>query len=345
MAGCTTASLTNGLLGLTRYRNNAVAAGIPANFFVANPDLLGGAYLTTNHGQTRAHSVQVEFRKRMTKGLAYNASYTWSNAELLQRYGYQRPAEWIPQAGQVGNVQHALKGNWIFNLPFGSGQRYGTNATGLTEKLIGGWSFDGVARIQTGEQLQFGNVRLVGMDKDELQKAISVRTGAGGQVFVLPDDIVLNTVRAFAVSPTSPTGYGAQGPPTGRYLAPANGPDCIETVPGYGDCGLRSLVVNGPSLVRFDLSVVKMVRIAGDVTFEFRAEMLNAFNQPYFNPASAGGTPLGLSSASTNAAGPAATGSPIINPASGNAVDSYRMTTLLGDNQSRLIQLVFRVRF
>ena len=36
--------------------------------------------------------------------------------------------------------------------------------------------------------------------------------------------------------------------PTGRYFAPANGPDCIEIDNGadYGDCGMRSLVVTGP---------------------------------------------------------------------------------------------------
>ncbi len=32
------------------------------------------------------------------------------------------------------------------------------------------------------------------------------------------------------VSATSANGYGALGAPTGRYLAPANGPDCIEDV-------------------------------------------------------------------------------------------------------------------
>jgi hypothetical protein len=43
-------------------------------------------------------------------------------------------------------------------------------------------------------------------------------------VFILPDDILQNTVRAFSVSATSPTGYSALGAPTGRDIAPANGP-------------------------------------------------------------------------------------------------------------------------
>ena len=174
--------------------------------------------------------------------------------------------------------------NWIYELPFGRDRRFGSNAGGFLDALIGGWSIDGVARIQTGETLDFGNVRLVGMTVDEFRNAIKLRVGANGQMFILPDDILENTVRAFAVSATSATGYGALGAPTGRYLAPANGPDCIETAPGYGDCGLRSLIVNGPRLVRFDLGAGKKFRIKGNVSFEFRGEMLNAFNTPYFNP-------------------------------------------------------------
>lgn len=348
MTGCTAASLTTGFIGNTAFRNNAAAAGLPPNFFVANPDVLGGANLTTNAGGTRAHSAQIEFRKRFSDGLAFNTSYTWATADILQRYSFNKPLEWINQAGQTGNVQHALKGNWIYELPFGGDRRFGGGATGLLDWLIGGWSFDGVARIQTGEQIDFGNVRLVGMTKKELQKAIRLQQGANGQVFTLPNDILLNTVRAFAVSATSSTGYGAQGPPTGRYLAPANGPDCIETAPGYGECGLRSVIVNAPRLVRFDLSVVKSVTVHG-VTFEFRGEFLNAFNRPYFNPANASGTPNGMTAAFTNPGGPTggpnANGTPTINTAAATNVDSFRLTQLLGDNQSRTVQLVWRVRW
>src|SRR6185436_185712 len=61
---------TGGLIGNTTLRNNAVTAGLPVNFFVANPDLLGAgttagaAQLITNSGGTRAHSGQFEYRKR-----------------------------------------------------------------------------------------------------------------------------------------------------------------------------------------------------------------------------------------------------------------------------------------
>jgi hypothetical protein len=347
MIGCTTAALTNGLIGSPTFRANATAAGLPATFWVANPDMLNGANLTTNTGAgTRAHSMQVEYRKRYSGGLAFNTSYTWSKAQLRQRYGFNKPLEWIDQAGQVGNVQHALKGNINFEIPIGRERRFGSNLPGIVDGVVGGWSLDAVARVQTGETLDFGNVRLVGMSKKDLQQLIKVQQGPSGQLFTLPDEILQNTVKAFSVSATSATGYGALGAPSGRYFAPANGPDCIETAPGYGDCGLRSVTVNGPRLARLDLGISKKFREVKSLTFEFRAEMLNALNQPYFNPASNGGTPLGFTTNATNPGGPVATGgTPIYNTTAATNVDNYRLTALLGDNQARIVQLVWRVRW
>lgn len=343
--GFASTNATSGLVGNATFRANGLAAGLPANFFLANPDVLGGSNLTTNSGGTNAKSVVMEFRKRLTNGFSYNASYTWSNATIFQRYGFQHPDAELDQVGQVGNVQHAFKVNWLYDLPFGREHKFGSNAKGLLDGLIGGWAIDGVARWQTGEMLDFGNVRLVGMSVDDFRKAIDLRVAANGQLYILPDDILQNTVKAFQVSATSANGYSALGAPSGRYLAPANGPDCMETSPGAGDCGIRSLVVNGPPLVRFDLGASKRIRIHNDVQFEFRAELLNAFNTPYFNPASTAGTPLGMSTTFTAPGGPFLTGTPTTNASAATSVDGFRLTSLLGDNTSRQGQLIFRVRW
>jgi hypothetical protein len=350
--GFASVNATSGLVGNATFRNNGISAGLPANFFLANPDVIGGltspnngnggANLTTNVGGTRANSMQFEYRKRLTDGFQINTSYTWSSGFQFQRYGFTRPLADIAQGGQTGNVQHALKANWLYDIPLGERHRFASN--GVASAILGGWSFDGVARVQTGEQMDFGNVRLVGMTKDDLQKAIALRVAPNGQIFTLPQDIIDNTVLAFAVSATTASGY-AGAAPTGRYFAPANGPDCIETAPGYGDCGVRSLVVNAPRLVRFDIGINKRVKVHGNVNFEFRGEFLNAFNAPYFNPASTAGTPLGMTNPVTSPGGPVFTGTPTQNSSAGTSADSFRMTTLLGDNQARIIQLIWRVRW
>ncbi len=135
--------------------------------------------------------------------------------------------------------------------------------------------------------MDYGNVRLVGMTEDDLRNLYGLyeypqvfTENAPMRFYRLPQDIIENTIRANDVSATSATGYGAQGPPIGRYLAPANGPDCIEVAEGFGDCGVRTLQIVGPKVQFVDLSVVKQVRISGRVNAEFRAEFLNAFNHP-----------------------------------------------------------------
>jgi hypothetical protein len=274
-------------------RQNALNAGLPANFLVANPDLLGGAEITGNGGYTRYNSLQLELRKRLSHGFQFQTSYVFGRAYISERYSFRTPRRKVLDAGTQGGVTHAFKGNWTFELPFGRGRRFLSNTNGFIERLVGGWELDGIARIQSGRLLDFGNVRLVGMSREDLQDAFKLRfDDANRAIYTLPQDIIDNTVKAWNVSATSATGYGARGVPEGRYIAPANGPDCIEISQGadadvnsgFGDCGMNNLIVTGPKLVRFDMSAVKRTHIAGRVNFEFRAEMLNVFNTPWFSP-------------------------------------------------------------
>ncbi len=271
--------------------------------------------------------------------------------QLYLQSGGAAAALWVHQAARVdrsgrpgGQRPARAEGELALEVPVGHDRKYGADMNAFLDAIVGGWSVDGVGRIQTGETLDFGNVRMVGMTQKDLQKEIKVQQGPGGQIFILPADILDNTVKAFSVSATSASGYGSLGAPTGRYFAPANGPDCIESAPGYGDCGLRSITVNGPRLVRFDIGIAKKFDLPGRFVFEFRGEMLNALNAPYFNPASTGGTPLGFTTTTTAPSGVGG-GTPTANTTAATNVDNYRLTELLGDNQSRLVQLVWRLRW
>jgi Carboxypeptidase regulatory-like domain len=322
--GFASTNATNGLLGNATFRGNALTAGLPANFFVANPDLIGGSTVTGNGGYTRYDSFQFEARKRLSHGFQIDASYVYGKAYESSRYSLRLPRSRTLQTGGDGGVIHAFKTNWVWELPFGEGRKWMNTNNSFLSRLAGGWEFDGIARIQSGRMVDFGNVRVVGMSEDELKKEVGLYTyavtglsaNAATALYLLPQDIVENTVKAFNVSATSASGYSNMGAPTGRYLAPANGPDCIEVAVGAGQCPgrTRSLVLAGPMYVRFDLSAVKRVRIVGRTTFEFRGEMLNAFNHPNFVP---------VVSTSTNA-------------------DNYRITDVQ-ENSNRVVQLVWRV--
>jgi hypothetical protein len=268
-------------------RSRALAAGLPANFLVVNPNKLGGAEIQSNRGFTRYNSLQIELRRRMANGFQLNASYVYGRAWGSSFYSLRVPGKLSLDDGSEGGVTQALKFQWLFELPFGQGRRFGSNAGPVMDRIIGGWQVHGIGRIQTGEIVNYGNVRLIGMSKADLQDAFGIYKRVVDDVEVvefLPVDIIENTIKAFSTDPESPDGY-SDGPPTGRYFAPASRLECLETIDqGYGDCGERVLQINGPLFKNLDISIVKAVPIKGRVRAEFRVEMLNAFNWVNFNP-------------------------------------------------------------
>jgi hypothetical protein len=310
----------DGLLDSSTLRANALRAGLPENFFVANPDLLGGGDMTTNLGRTNYHALQVELRRRLSKGLQFQTSYAFGKMRTSVFGTFRRPTYMVRDTGSPGDLTHAFKANVVYELPFGQGRRFGSNVNGVVDRIIGGWSLGLTSRIQSGTLVNLGNVRLVGMTEDDVFDLYKLRIDHAGQkVWMLPEDVIDNTIKAFSVSATSPTGYSSLGAPSGRYFAPANGPDCIEVDPDgdYGECGVRELVVTGPMFQQHDISVAKRVNLFGRSNVEFRLEMLNAFNQHNFNPV--GGI--------------------------GDDIEDYEVTGLLGTNTSRVIQLVTRINW
>ena len=314
------------------FRPNRNAAGLPANFFRVNPDVLGGAFLVDNGTQTWYDAFQIEFRRRMSKGLLLQGNYTFSksisnfyaSSSAVAKNYFSLHDVSLDKGINPYDITHAFKTNFIYELPFGRGQRWMSGASGLLNGFIGGWGFNGSVRVQSGNPVNFGNVQLVGMDRDDLQKLIEVRKG-NTAVFYLPEDVITNTARAFAVSYNSAgQPVYTNGTPTGRFLAPAGFGNCIQA--HAGQCGITNLVVKGPRFVRPDLSLVKKIRFTENNNLELRAEFLNAFNAPNFI--------IGNAANDLNGA-----------PLSGVITAAYQDTSTTNDPGGRLVQLVVRWNF
>ena len=327
-------SAANSLINDATTRANAVAAGLPANLLLANPHLIGtdGANIVENEGRTLYNSVALEFRRRAANGLSFASSYVLGHATQSQFLSLRIPSPMLRNGGTEGDVTHALKVNAVYPLPFGQGQRFASSAGPVLDRIVGGWQIAGNARVQSGQLVDFGNVRLVGMDKDEFRKLFELRIDGQQRVYTLPQVIIDETVKAFSVSATSATGYSNLGPPSGKYLAPADGIDCIETIRGEGKCGLQSLIVQGPLFKQFDLSLVKRVDIVGRISAEFRLDALNVLDSVNFTPVS------GMTSSTNNT-------NTEFNRQSGSAPARYEVNALTGVNTARVLQLVSRIRW
>jgi hypothetical protein len=322
-ASASTSGTATGLYADPTRRQNAIDAGLFPNFFVATPGLLGGANFTGNGGYSRYDALQVDLRRRLSKGLQVQANYQFAKAFGSQRVSFRAPRV---NALDDNTLQHAFKVNWGYELPFGRGKALLGGVGGWLDRVVGGWEFYGSGRVQSGQLFDFGNTRLVGMTMKELREAFKLRfDDSKGIAYILPQDIIDNTIRAFNVSATSATGYSDRGAPTGRYLAPANGPNCIQAF--SGQCAPQNLFVTGPKFLRFDLSLKKQIRISERYNFEMRAEFLNAFNNiNFFNPSTTATTTFS-------------------NANFMQVTEAYRDPSNTNDPGGRLVQIVARFNF
>ena len=112
-----------GLDGDATRRANAAAAGLPVNYFRANPDLMGGANLTTNTGLTRYDSMQVELAKRLSHGVQFQGSYVYGQQYESVRTSFSTPRVKRFDVGTPGNVTHAFKATWVLEMPFADAWR------------------------------------------------------------------------------------------------------------------------------------------------------------------------------------------------------------------------------
>jgi len=303
---------------------------MPSNFWVANPDVTN-ANVVANGPDTHYDGIQLILNRRFAGGIQVQSNYTYGKGWQQQFYSFHRPymeteENFTNSAGSAsGNVRHVWSTTWLYELPFGRGKRFGGNVNPVLQRIIGNWGYEGVARLQSGRMIDLGDVRLVGMTPDDVRKSFKTRLVTDPAnpyrtlVYLLPQDIIDNTVKAFSVNAT---GYSA-GAPNGRYFAPPNGPDCLETaqtsntntLTGFGSCGVRSLIVTGPKVIRVDMNLVKGIAVAGSVKLEAQLQVFNVFNRVNFNPVS------GI----------------------GAVPDSYQVTAAV--DQQRTMQMAFRIRF
>jgi hypothetical protein len=293
MAGTGTNGLQNGLGLGTSLDVNRQAAGLPANFFMANPTIAqGSAFLEVNGGNSRFNALQVDVTKRLRQGLYVQANYAYAFGRQTWRWPSLRQ-DWTYIDSGAGS-DHTFKATWTYELPFGQGKRFATNANGWVNGLVGGWEIDGLMRWQSGPKFNFGGLRLVGMNEKELQDMFKFyhRTDAAGveRIFMFPEDVINNSIIALnSFSATTESGY-TQPLPEGRYFMPANGPDCVTYAEIVCPGTAITRFITGPGYFKTDLSFVKRVPMGRRANIEWRMDIFNVFDTINFTPTAARGS-------------------------------------------------------
>jgi hypothetical protein len=268
-------------LDTTALRANALAAGLPSNFFQMNP-ATGGTFIVQDREGTRYNSLQVELRRRLSKGLLVSTNYTYGIRKSLSLQTLRMDRIEVDSTGQP----HEWKANFTYEVPVGRGRRFGTDMNPIINGIIGNWELSGNARVQTS-RFRITNAKLVGMTADELSREFKIRiykdavTGTT-TVYSMPADIIANTRAAYTTDATTATGYStALGVPTGRYIKPSSDANCIAIY--RGDCNAPDININGPLFTKVDLRIKKLFPFLSKGSIEVNIEALNAFSNINFN--------------------------------------------------------------
>jgi hypothetical protein len=136
------------------------AAGLSDTFFRPSPQFtIAGVGCTCSSSTYNA--LQIQLQRRMSSGVAFAVNYTFSRStddvsndtrgagtELVVPSDPKRLE--LDQGLSDFDVTHVVRGHFIWDLPFGHGRRFGSNATGLGNALLGGWQMNGILDMSSG---------------------------------------------------------------------------------------------------------------------------------------------------------------------------------------------------
>jgi Carboxypeptidase regulatory-like domain len=250
----------------------------PGFFLPANPNAFVVDYVG-NGSFSNYHALQAEIRKRLRGGLYFQANYTFSKAFTdfegtdanFSGFLDLRTGVAVEKTRIPNDITHVFKANWIYDLPFGPGKRF-LGLGGAVGKIVGGWSFNGIMRWQSGEPISVvsarGALNRTGrsakntvnttLSVDELQNLTGLFKDAQGRPLIFDPSLIDST--------------------TGR----AN--EQFFQNPTAGNIGFLQLTpASGPSRFDFDFGLIKRTFFTETANIEFRAEAFNILNHTNFN--------------------------------------------------------------
>jgi hypothetical protein len=248
----------------------------PFAYFARQYDSLAAV---SSLGKSEYNGLVLTLRKRYSEGTQFDFNYTLSKSEdngsqvergsafgNFDNGGYSGflvnsfdpDANWGPSDF---DVRHQINANWLAELPFGRGRRFGSNVNGVVNNLIGDWSVAGLWRWTSGFPFNVYNCRSCWATNWNLQ---------GNAALVDPERIpeTETTLNAVDGRP-SPFANPTEALTFFRRLLP-------------GEVGLRN-ELRGDGYFNIDLSIAKGFQMFGDNRLRFRWDIFNVTNAVRFD--------------------------------------------------------------
>jgi outer membrane receptor protein involved in Fe transport len=237
----------------------------------------GAITLLESAASSTYHSFQFRAEKRMSQGLVFLGSYTFSrsidNASAQfgtgAETGLPQNSNDLPAERGLSNFQtkHRFVLSSVYQLPFGKGQRW-LNRGGVLDYVLGHWQASGILSLQSGkpftvtsgfDQSHTGSVNIANADRPNL---------VGDPL--KPGDVAGNP--------------GCAGPAQVQTPAAWFNPCAFLTgpIPSFGNLGRNTVI--GPEFRDFDFSLAKEIPLNSESRkLQFRVETFNLANRPNFD--------------------------------------------------------------
>jgi hypothetical protein len=256
----------------------------PINMFYANPFAGSqGAWIVDDQSKTRYRALQIELRKRYSKGVQLNANYTlarnkgdiWGE-DSIQAVNYRTLRDRsLDYTTAHYDVRHQYQTYGTYDLPFGR-DRHFTIRNPILNAIVGGWVVGGTFTAQSGSpfrlmsgrntlnQYDSGVILVNGTTVEDLQKAIRWSPGPG--------------VTRYWIDP--------------KFIGPdgrAN-PQYIQAPTTPGELGER-VILRGKANWTLDASLNKNVELPSRTSLRIHVTMQNVLNHPIFGTPNWNGDP------------------------------------------------------
>jgi len=261
-----TARVPNPMAGLIPNNAGLNGATIPRQqLLLPFPQYTGISLNNVPIGSQDYHGFQSKLTKRMSSGITFLASYgvgkTLERVNLLnaQDFNLANPDATPLEKRSATNIDIPQKFTiaGVFELPFGRNHAWGNAWSKPVDLVLGGWQFNFDVTYQSGWAIDYPNAAQV----------------APGSAYLPSGERTLD--RWFD------TGLWTN-PATGR-LVPRQEPFTLRTFPTrFGD-------VRVPGYRNWDASISKRFPIKERINAQFRFEMVNAFNTPWYTGLIGGG--------------------------------------------------------
>jgi Carboxypeptidase regulatory-like domain len=233
-----------------------------ASEFINNPNAnYASAYLVGNAGTLDYNAMQIQFVRRLSRGLQASLSYTWSHSIDTGSYGEYRNGSFadvnLNRGSSDYDVRNGFTGAVTYNIP-------ALQQNAFVRAITGGWATDNVIVAHSGTPIDVQDAAFTALTQENA--AIMIRPDiVPGQPFYLtgsqyPGHKAINPA-AFTDPPIDPVSKV----PTRQGNLPRN--------------ALRSL-----GYAQWDFALHRDITLHEGIKLQMRGELFNIFNHPNFAP-------------------------------------------------------------